>query len=125
MNIMNIPDYAGPEVILRGKQILKNNRVSHFSNQTNSDHSIVFSAKISDVFNYVDHPKITMDSGSGNIIGYSCDCPGSKQDGSFCQHCAALALLASQPDEGQEPVGPSPVGDETYEWGSKAGQAAT
>ena len=120
MNIMNIPDHAGPEVILQGKQILKNNRLSHFSNQANGDRSIVFSAKVSDIFNYVDHPKITVDSGGGNIIGYSCDCPESKRDGSLCRHCAALALLASQPDEGQEPAGPPPAGDAAYEGDSKA-----
>lgn len=99
MNIMNISDHAGPEVISQGRQILKDNRVSHFSNQANSDRSIGFSAKVSDDFHYVDHPKITVDPESGNIISYSCDCPGSKRDGSFCQHCAALALLANQPDD--------------------------
>ena len=53
---------------------------------------ILLRAKVCDSLNFVDHPKVELDTFDNTVSGFSCDCPDYRANHRFCMHCAALVL---------------------------------
>lgn len=57
--------------------------------QAMPDGSLSVSAKFSDSFGFVDHPRLT--AVQGKLADFRCDCTVFRQERRFCPHCMALA----------------------------------
>ena len=55
------------------------------------DETLVVSAKFSDSFGFVDHPRLTTLQPQGILADFRCDCADYRRTHRFCTHCAALA----------------------------------
>ena len=93
MNAFDIAsEFAGTDTYKRGKDIVEKKRVYHIlSSFDPSGSSVVFTAKVSDAFNFIDHPSLTLNASKNSVIAYSCDCTEYHNNNRFCIHCAALA----------------------------------
>lgn len=60
------------------------------------DETIVVSAKFSDSFGFVDHPRLTILQSQGTLADFRCDCAEYRNTHRFCAHCAALADAFSE-----------------------------
>lgn len=93
-------------------------RLSAVREQTGSDGNVSLSAKHTDSFNFVDHPRLTVSAARGILLDYRCDCVDFRRTKRLCPHCIALAAarfpeLSPEPMPGElpplsEPVQPEP-----------------
>lgn len=65
-------------------------RLHTIREKSQADGTLVVSAKFTDSFGFVDHPRLTVHS-SGELSDFRCDCAPFRRTGCLCMHCASLA----------------------------------
>ncbi len=86
--------FADDSLLEQGRRLLERNALVVSSTQAEEDGFLRLRGRSTDPFNFVDHPALLLGP-EGKIRDYRCDC-GEGRRGSFCAHCAALALKAAE-----------------------------
>ena len=76
-------------VMQQASDALRFGRLHTVREESRPDGALVVSAKFSDSFGFVDHPRLTVRS-TGELEDFRCDCAAFRSTRSLCGHCAAL-----------------------------------
>ena len=82
---------AGAQTLGKGRDLLAAGGLSNVSRETAAG-TVVYSGRVTDSFNFVDHPGMTVSADESELLSFRCDCPEGRRAKRFCEHCAALAL---------------------------------
>lgn len=92
------PDDCGETVRQKGRQIQASERFFALPKVQIPGDGVLLRAKVTDSFNFVDHPRVELDDTGTRVRYYRCDCPDWRNHHRFCAHCAALIWEAEQHD---------------------------
>ena len=88
--ILPTSDDVKQAVMRQADDALRFSRLHAIREKTSEDGTLTVSAKFTDSFGFVDHPRLTVDR-TGLLTDFRCDCAAYYSTHSLCRHCAALA----------------------------------
>lgn len=88
--ILPTSDHVKQAVMQQANDALRFARLHAIRELTRDDGTLTVSAKFTDSFGFVDHPRLTVDR-TGLLKEFRCDCPAYYNTRCLCRHCAALA----------------------------------
>ena len=89
--MLPMSDLEKQTLLQRIADALQFGRLYAIREESCEDGALVVSAKFSDSFGFVDHPRLTTLQPSGELVDFRCDCGDFRRTHSLCGHCAALA----------------------------------
>lgn len=88
--MLPMSDSEKQALMRRAADTLRFGRLHTVREESRADGVLVVSAKFSDSFGFVDHPRLTVHS-TGKLEGFRCDCAEFRKTRCLCGHCGALA----------------------------------
>lgn len=95
-NIM-LPELCSDDVLQEGRVIRQSEGYAVLPAGLLPSGGILLQAKVTDSFNFVDHPWVELDIAEKAVSRFRCDCPAWRTSRRFCAHCAALVLELEEP----------------------------
>lgn len=88
--MLPISDPEKQALMQRAADALRFGRLHAIREESRADGTLVVSAKFTDSFGFVDHPRLTVQP-TGKLEDFRCGCPEFRKTHSLCGHCGALA----------------------------------
>lgn len=89
--MLTISDSEKQSLMQQASDFLQFGRLHAVREEPRADGALVVSAKFSDSFGFVDHPRLTILPPTGELVDFRCDCGDFRKTHCLCGHCAALA----------------------------------
>lgn len=95
-NFITLPKNCRETILQEGLSLRQSKAFVPLPDRFLADGRRLLRAKVTDHFNFVDHPQVDLDSSGTAVSGYRCDCPDHRLSKNFCVHCAALVAHRAQ-----------------------------